>query len=223
MKKISQTHNYSIDFLRFILCIAILYTHLMTQGLNRYYKYEHSGSELFGFSFCVEAFFIMSGYFLFFNKYSIKEYIIKRFFRLWPILAFSTFTIWVLQTFHLTTLSITKDEIYNLLLLQGTGVFQGCGTNGCVWFVCVLFWVGIVYAIILSEPKQKKDILGVITIVAISSFLLFKSCWPNCKVRGYSTIFEPASIMMLRGFVSMGVGVIIGFLQSELINLLTQY
>ena len=97
----------------------------MTQGLNRYYSYKYAGNDLYGFSFCVEAFFIMSGYFLFFNKKTIKEYIAKRFFRLWTILAFSTLFVWVTQLLKLSTLTVSKADIYNLLLLQGTGVFQG--------------------------------------------------------------------------------------------------
>ena len=202
-------HNYSVDFLRFLLVMAICYVHQMHQELAVYSPiYIDAKSHLLGLG--VECFFIMSGFFLFFEKQlSIYSYACSRFIRLWPLLALSI----CIPAF---IFGIEKEDVYTLLFLQGTGISQGCRLNGVAWYVCVLFWCSLFYFGVKKIPYKQLQLFFVGIVVAAS----FAMLWGGSKgdliysdPRGFSPK-GGISIMLLRGIFAMGVGFLFGLMQA---------
>ncbi len=183
-------HNYSIDFLRFIFCIMIVYLHLTDMCLPMLTKIFNNSTYMGGFALCVEAFFIMAGYFLFLSNKDIKKFILARILRLWPLLFFSVILTGIMRLFHLTNLSLGKWDLYNLFFLQGTGIYQGCATNGCAWFVGVLFWVSIFYFVIKKLFRFKAAFIFCTSIILSAFFLLWypKSDLIFTDARGFCPI-----------------------------------
>ena len=221
MEKVQKRQNSSINFLRFLFTVGICFMHLVCQVITPYIAKPLPYNNFGAISFCVEMFFIMAGYFLFFSNNSLKKYILKRIARLWPLLAFSTIIAGILRTFHISMTSLTLGDIWNLLFLQGTGLYQGCATNGPAWFVGVLFWVSLVYLLLKIKLSDKNLALITSFIIAISIFLLWlpKGDIIFTNARGYSPIGGGwISIMMLRGFIAIGLGVLLGIFQKYTVS-----
>ncbi len=206
--------NYSIDFLRIYMCILICFMHLCNQVLYPFNN-NYGIPCINAIGLCVECFFIMSGFFLCLSKKSLKENTLGRIIRLWPLLAFSTIIAGILRLFHISRISLTFEDIQNLLFLQGTGILQGGATNGPAWYVGVLFWVCLALYIIKVKTSILKQFL-IIATITISSFLLL---WlpPGDIIYNRVRDFVPytiISVMLARGFAAIGLGYLLGVLQK---------
>lgn len=217
-KNITKTaQNCSINFLRFMLIMIICYLHQTHQELVKYSTaYYDPRLNLAGMG--VECFFIMAGYFLFFTKKDTLTYIKDRIIRLWPLMALSLGIAGLMRTFHLTKAYLRFDDLMTLLFLQTTGVSQGAGMNGVAWFVCILFWVSILFILIKKIPNNLAR--NLITIVLIIwSFIMI---WlPGGDImysdpRGFSPYLGGFfSIFLMRGIYSVGVGFLLGAIQEN--------
>ena len=145
MSQVVKEQNCSVNFLRFLFTFGICFMHLVCQVISPYIAYPLNYGNFAAPSYAVELFFIMAGFFLYFNRKSLEEYISSRIIRLWPLLFFSTIVAGLLRTFHISGQSLSFDDILNCLFLQGTGLMQGGAANGPAWFVGVLFWVSVIY------------------------------------------------------------------------------
>lgn len=209
---------YSIEFLRIYMCLIICFGHLLNLilvQLDRAYEILHINC----YFLCVEAFFIISGFFLCLSKKSLKDNIKSRFITLWPLYAFSIAVAGILRTFHVHYYSLSLGDLWNLLFLQGTGIYQGCGLNGPAWYICVLFWCSLLF-LIIKKSSIKKQITFVSLISLISLILLWvpKSDIIYSNTRGFipHTII---SVMIARGLASMGIGYLFGCIQKHILSL----
>lgn len=213
-----QKRNCAIDFLRIYMCILICFLHLCNQVLypfNNTYGIPNINS----IGLCVECFFIMSGFFLFLSKKTFKENTIARVVRLWPLLAFSTLLAGVLRLFHISGISLSFDDVLNLLFLQGTGILQNGATNGPAWYVGVLFWVSLVYCIVKSKFSIRKQIIIIGSSVVIGMLLLWipQGDIIYNKVRGFVP-HTKLSVMVVRAFIAIGLGYILGYVQKHIVE-----
>jgi len=164
---VRKGQNCSINFLRFLFTLGICFMHLVCQVISPYIAYPLNYGNFASPSFAVELFFIMAGFFLYFNRKPLEEYISGRIIRLWPLLFFSTIIAGILRTFHISGLSLSFDDILNCLFLQGTGLMQGGATNGPAWFVGVLFWVSVIYFYFKKVLSPKLFIILMLLMVSI--------------------------------------------------------
>ena len=217
MENVQKRQNSSINFLRFLFTAGICFMHLVCQVITPYISSPFSYNNFGAISFCVEMFFIMAGYFLFFSHEPLVNYIKKRIIRLWPLLAFSTAVAGILRTFYISLISLSIDDIWNLLFLQGTGLFQGGATNGPAWFVGVLFWTSLIYFMLKTLMNNKYFIIFTILLIITGLCLLWLP--PGdiifTKIREFTPIGGGwISIMLLRGIIAVGIGCLLGKLQE---------
>lgn len=210
-----KKENCSINLLKFIFAMFICFIHFIRELWLA--NYNCNVEYCFAGGICVELFFIISGYYLFFTKKNTFEYIKQRIIRLYPLLIFSTLFVAFLRPLKIANVSLSIEDVYNLLFLQGTGIFQGCGLNGPAWFICVLFWVSIFYYL-LKKYLNPKIFFIILTIIVVLSFLLLwlpdQNGYAFLRVRGFTDI-KFISVMLTRGLLSMGVGLMIAWFQTE--------
>ena len=137
----------NLEFLRIFLICAIVIFHMfinrtwdlcniypdihLYQFIKRAITYSNNG---------VEGFFIIAGFLLVltFKNISIKDFIIKKYIRLSPPIAFSMLIGllgWKLGVLHFKLM----PNILTVFLLNQFGVCLGIGVNPVLWFTSVLF------------------------------------------------------------------------------------
>ncbi len=216
---VAKGQNCSINFLRFLFTFGICFMHLVCQVISPYIAYPLNYGNFAAPSYAVELFFIMAGFFLFFNKKPLEEYISNRIIRLWPLLVFSTIIAGILRALHISGMSLKFDDILNCLFLQGTGLMQGGATNGPAWFVGVLFWVSVIYYY-CKRVLGKKSFIALMIVMAGIGLIVFGTTGKANPFEGVRGFILPAwggggiSMMMLRGFTAIGIGCILGKFQE---------
>ena len=195
-KTISRDH--SIDFLRIIFTLIIVYFHATDGGNN--------------LRMSVEFFFILSGYFLatasFKTTDSTVEFVMKKIIRFTPLILFGEM---------ISILSIPDANFSNLaaevLLLPRTGLYPTPAYNGATWYLSVLFWVSLFFFYI--KKGQRKEtcnlLIGLATfyaaIICVHKDFVIKSTALSPMV----TLF-PVSLM--RGVFGIGLGYFLAQLLS---------
>ena len=172
MSQVVKEQNCSVNFLRFLFTFGICFMHLVCQVISPYIAYPLNYGNFAAPSYAVELFFIMAGFFLYFNRKSLEEYISSRIIRLWPLLFFSTIVAGLLRTFHISGQSLSFDDILNCLFLQGTGLMQGGAANGPAWFVGVLFWVSVIY-FYFKRTLNSKLFITLMTVMVVIGLVIF--------------------------------------------------
>ena len=211
----ARENNYSIQFLRFIFAIVMCFGHaLAVTMLAAYSQYDVLKYSIKGCFVSLYFFFVMSGFFLpKALKRSLEEFILDRIIRLWPVLAFSIFITALFRPLKLLNVSFTGYDFATLLFLQGVGVSQEPGLNGVAWFVCVLFWLSIIYLVIIKIIKNNLvNTIIILLIVFISASIYYNSL--GITVRGVVHGFMP--IFVLNGLFTIGFGVLINQLNKML-------
>lgn len=214
-EKTVKEHFKNVDFLRFIFAIIIVMFHGRNATVLPYllfptFKHCHV---------CVDFFFIISGFFLF---YSIKNidtvtFAIKRFFRLAPM-------VWFIVLFTIIASIFIKEENFTLsniilrcLLLSNIGFApstEGALSLGITWFVSVLFWVSIFYFYI-HKIFDKKYLNLIIWLIIIFSYALYYSN-NHFGTGGHThTLYHFADIGVLRGLAGIGIGYFISELYKS--------
>ena len=180
--------NNQITSLRGVLILIIMF-----------YHYTFRFHELFGIdtidfptlkfwgTIGVAGFFIISGYYIFpkyTDKYSIKEYLIKKIIRLWPVYVLGiTLTFISVSLFGLENREIGFLEyITNVFFING---FVGINyVDGAHWYITYLLLFSVIAsAILYIESKmrinRKTTILIWISINALLGILAMHFAWAD--------------------------------------------
>lgn len=202
------SRSYSLDVIKIIATVLIVFHHY-----QQHYDVELDHINFYGgkfyFGYIVELFFILSGYFM--AKYisqiqdglSFKEFYLKRFLRLFPLVALSTIAYAFLNTWWLYLSSgVWENEKISLwkmfitmIGIQDGWVFANPSINNPVWYISVLLLCYIVFYITCIYAKRKK-----IPVIYLHIFLIllgfgiqtYKIKLPfmiNHSARGYIAFF----------------------------------
>lgn len=161
-------YNRSVDGLRFLLSVAIVYYHILHSSIISYTGEQQLYIHLQELSneayLIVECFLILGGYFLYHSyrknpKRPWGEFAVGRVARLWPVLLCCT----------VVTVLFFGENIYlaviDLCFLRCTGLSL---TNvGIIWYIGPFFWCSLLlYALITQmRPERHGLMLSVITYI----------------------------------------------------------
>lgn len=200
--KISYSTCNNIDFIKIPLTYAIIL----------YHQYQSLGFEKNGF-YCVEGFFIISG-FLFHHCYTpqknIKDFISRKLIRFMPYIILSN----LLMLFIYNSFDLIKF-ISGVFMFACTSIFPDHTYYGPTWYLIVLFWITLFYLTLLKSLK--KDLCNII-IGAMTLLTLFST--HNVISPVFIAIEKPSSELPLltngfiRGFVGIGFGYFLANLYS---------
>lgn len=205
----------SINSLRFILALIIVYCH--------YFSYELQKTNLFtdvemvnrihpkvsNAFLVVEMFFIISGFFLYKTYKNHKDFIAfvkSKITRLWPGLFISTISLillgWTSPIFQTNKYS----ELLNLLFCQANGL--SLDWHFVNWYISSLFWCSIFYFYIIKNFDKKISNIIIALFTFGSYVILVQKGLFGARIDLHG-IFINA---MLRGFAGIGLGYFIGIL-----------
>jgi peptidoglycan/LPS O-acetylase OafA/YrhL len=202
---------YNIEFLRVILCIAILLSHSGTEAKNPFMFEIRNKYFVFGGSMGVQFFFTVGGYFLFFQSLkkdlTLRDFLIKRYVRLMPVIIFSMLMILVYRGLGLVSQRFRFPENFlNLFFIKAMGLHNHTKThdfiyaNPLFWYLGPFFWTSLFYFLISKNFDRGKTNL-LIAVITYISFL----AWENLTAQ--SVVFSPS-----RSLSGMGLGYFVGVL-----------
>lgn len=212
MKKIFK----NIGLIRFILAILIVMFHF------KEYAIGFINNNLVGIThcnICVDFFFIMSGFFLFYTtntKLSIYQFGLKRFLRLAPLLWWFLIFYAVISIFFKNIHFSLTDNILRIFLLHdiGFGPLSG-GIGGHVhWYISALFWSTLAYYYLIKLVNNKYHNL-IIWLITIISYGLYLNHSHFGTGGNYQNIFYFINIGILRGLGGLGLGYFIHKIYSK--------
>jgi peptidoglycan/LPS O-acetylase OafA/YrhL len=209
---------YNVEFLRFIFCIGILLCHASVGGHNTFAN-EFVTNHFLGMSFAVNFFFVIGGYLLFFQTLkkdlTIRDFIVKKYIRLLPVIIFSMLMIPIYRKFGLVSQRFNfRDSFLSLFLIRTVGLYNDAKnfdlfyTNAHLWYIGPLFWTSLFYFSISKSFDRNKTNL----VIAIITYVLFLSHANTIKV----IIPEYA----VRALSNMGLGYFVGLLANYHSNLI---
>lgn len=176
--------NYSLDFLKFIAAIGIVFHHFQATTYARYEGFINFHGEWFNWGYLVELFFILSGYFMYRYIPVIKEggmslfsWWKKRALRLLPMSAISVIAFELILFAHNTTfdsnlwgmeVSVWGTVIATLGVQEGW-VFENPIINNSVWYISVLMACYIIFYIVtvLSQRLKCNSLYFYVAIILI--------------------------------------------------------
>ena len=209
-----EKYLYQIDFLKFIFACMIMFYHLVQflsgyfPDISEYSKLTQRTATIGGA--IVIAFFVLSGYFLcrkaFSQPYDPIRFAVDRVKKLWPLLAVSFIPFLLLGTFYV------YDFLNILFISDGMGIVNGASHNAATWFICVLFWLSLLFYYLLHNCKE--EIVFICSMLAIFGFM-----WLAKAPSGfYSAVAFPTFQLtsgMLRGIIGISLGILVYFFLSE--------
>lgn len=207
----------NIDFLKFVFAVMVVMFHLRLNPLV-VTEINQLIPGIFHFNVCVDFFFIIAGFFMFFKidtTESVFNFAQKRFLRLAPLLWLFVFLQLVLSLIIHTSFSL-DGNILKLFLLHNIGFTPNTGGEGSVvtWFISSLFWVSVFY-FYLAKIIDKNYFNFIIWITTICSLGLFLN-YNNFNTGGNtSNIFFFINIGILRGLYGMGIGYFISLIYKN--------
>ena len=158
---------YSLDLLKFVLSIFIVFHHFQ-QDTAIFFRHINFYGGIFNFAYCVELFFMISGFLAMIRKKNVqdssfKEYLYNKIRRFFPMSALSVTVMLMLQTVYYLINGIwyngLKPDIYKvfnsfLLTFSGGSILCGRGINNPLWFLSVLIKCQIILWLILKLCKK---------------------------------------------------------------------
>ena len=222
-----KQHFTSLDSLRGFAALFVVFLHSYWSH-DFYFLNFIRNSYLF-----VDLFFILSGFVIIYNYHdkllyntiSIKQFVLKRFYRLWPlhfsillVFLFLEFTKFIFSTyFGISGTNIPFSEnngiafFANLFFFQSFNTFQDATFNGPSWSISVEFFTYIFFAVSIIMFKNKINLykyFSLIVIITSSYFLYF-------EIGHLSVTHDFGLIRCLFGFFS---GIIIFYLYNSSLN-----
>lgn len=206
----------NIEALRFIFAMVIVYYHILHDNLFKLYEdfipLQNFRSSCNDAHYIVELFFIIAGFFLYktYEKYkdsSIFVLGLNKFFRLWPVLAFSILCCYILHLCNFIGFNGYR-EFLDLLLMQNNGISKTYG--GINWFVSSLFWAFIFYFILLKNCSRNfaNSIIAVITYFSYVGLVHLGF--------GREVVNDFLSLGVLRGVAGLGLGYLLALFIENL-------
>ena len=199
---------YAIDFIRWVLALAIVYFHVLHASIIPYVPKESVYLHLRELSdyaaVIVECFFILSGFFFAktfcrHSDFTMYDFAKHRFRRLWPVLAFYFIVMFFFfgGKFYQT--------VYNLAFLQCIGLTASM--HGITWYISPLFWASLLYFGLFKciTSKQRRNL--VIGILVYLGYMANMSA-----VRGGFSrvvVYGVVSLALARALAGMGMGILI--------------
>lgn len=192
--------NNSVDILRILFTFSIIIFHIfgiIDPKHQEFFYCRHA-------RIIVEFFFIISGYFLyktFLKSENINEIMLKKFFRLFPIVFVTIIIISIYKNIEFHRI------IPDFFLLSAIGIGAKPSIAGYCWFVFPLFWVSWFYLSLLSmiKDKLKFNFLNIVLIYFSLVILASNNLTFSLTVQNIYNIFNSG---ILRGIVGIGLGIL---------------
>lgn len=217
--KLSKSNKlYSVEFVRFIFSVVIIYFHMMRGYISNYaggiplYEKLKAGAAYAGAP--VECFFIISGYFLFKSfqrkpNMQVKEFAYNKFARLWPVMA--SFLVIGLVFYNFDK----ADCFYHSLFLQAAGVTTH--VTGIPWYVSPLFWTMIFFFALYKNVKDKNKFNLALGIMVYFSYVIVIN--ESSEIFNRDNVFGVFSLSVLRAVAGCGLGYLIAACEESIRNL----
>lgn len=218
MGEIKEIHNHkwkNIEAVRFFFALSIVYFHLLHSYMMPYTE----GTKLYSVlaeqsryaKYIVECFFIMSGFFLYRSilahpEQGTLDFLKKRVYRLWPVLAFST----ILSVIFLK--QPPAEGLLNLFFLQSTGLTLGW--KGLNWYVSAFFFAELFYFLLYQAMKNSAGMKLLIGILVYFGYAL--NITATGGGFGRTVVYGVFSLAMARGIAGIGMGYLLGFFYDAL-------
>ncbi|MBR4470660.1 MAG: acyltransferase [Erysipelotrichaceae bacterium] len=209
----NKKHYYSLDFLKFLLSILILFHHFQMTTLVDFGKIDFV-EGIFNFAMLVEFFFIISGFLSGMTadktgKSSFETFIGKKIRRLYPtaILSVIVMTVLIMIDYLLNGVfrqGLVPDifKFFNSILItfSGYSIKVGRGINNPLWYVGVLMICYIIFYLILriSERNGIKPI-----------YLFVFVCLLGIGIHDYGIDLPFANEDVSRGYAAFFYGLIL--------------
>lgn len=205
---------YSVDFLRFIFSMIIVYFHIFHDNImsftndSGFYKklYENSNGDVL-----VECFFLLSGFFMFYSfkkhgSITFGRYAYSKVARLWPTLFFAI----LLEVVFFNGSAF--NGFFNALFLQCNGL--SLNFSGINWYVSPLFWTFLFYFGLHKLVKNEKTFCFLTAVMSYISYLLVFNANDGAFSRGIG--FGFVSLAMCRAIGGLGIGYLIATIVQNL-------
>ncbi len=209
----------NVDGLRFILIILIVLYHAKNISFGIGHTLKDYLPGIIHCDVCVDFFFIIAGFFLFYNQKKETDtfkYATKRFLRLAPLIWFFILCTMIISIFINNHFSF-DGNILRIFLMNNIG-FGGTwtGGDGCnvSWFVSVLFWVSLFYFYIakIFEKKYLNLIIWMIIVFSLGYYLN----WHKFTTGAHTpNIYYVLNVGVLRGLTGLGIGYFINELYQN--------
>lgn len=108
------------------------------------------------------------------------------------------------------------DFLNCIFISSGIGVIKADSTNAATWFICVLFWLSLLFYYVINELSRN----ALIFLCAILTFFSFAAL-SHAESGYYSAIAFPPLILtsgMLRGIGGMSIGILLGIFVKKNID-----
>ena len=204
----------NIEFLRTILIVLIIFHHtFIDRSWTLCTLYPQTDiyktcQYFIGHAYnAVEAFFIISGFFLATSKKNptLSVFIKKKFSRLSPVIAFSMIICFVgtiLGAFHFNVIA----NLMTVLLLNNIFICNSIGQNPVLWYTSALFGGLVIYFLILKHSKYKIPIVAILTCMSYIVLEIINRGQFNHPLKNYYYVFN---IGFLRAIGGIGVGILL--------------
>ena len=211
----------NIEFLRVFLISVIILLHTTAYGSWSLMKNFPDVPQLKFFhdtliqsNNSVEGFFLIAG-FLFiytFKNQSIKDFIVKKYIRLSPVILFAVLICIIASLWHVIKLRFW-DDILVVLLMNNFGYCFAHGTTPVLWFTSALFSGLLVYFCIsnIKNAKVRKFLYIFLPLVSYGILEYLQQGSFSSSHKNY-LIFN---IGFLRAIGGIGFGCLVGFLYKK--------
>ena len=169
--------NIYLDYIRAVACIIVIMFHYT----KRYNEIFHTSNDWkfrvsWGYM-AVSIFFVLSGFLAVLkDDTGIKEYIRKRFLRLYPAYWIAVIVTFLVTYFYLPERAVSvKDAVINLTMLES---FCGVGlVDGAYWTLAyeIVFYIFIALIIYLFHLKDKLPYLGLAWIALLFIYVYLEN------------------------------------------------
>lgn len=201
-----------MDFIRFVFACMIMYGHLLG-SLTAIYKGSDLLSQLkamYAWSglVVVFSFFIMSGFFLY---YDLETFAKRQICRLWPMLAFSFVPVILIGKYEKYS-----DTLNLFFITSASGLMKRGSNNEASWYVCVLFIISLFFFYALRHFKWEKVAFSC-GIISLFGFIV-RGIGTTSFYRGVPIATMPFMINgMIEGLTGISFGILLGaFLKNKL-------
>lgn len=208
----------NIEFLRTYLITAIVMLHVFVSSAWSFSKvfpqsdiYQVLHDCFAASNNCVEGFFIIAGFLLFYTfkpKTSLKEFIIKKYIRLSPVILFATLLCilgWALGVMHFKLI----PNILTILLLNHFGICWAVGCMAVLWYVSAMFSALLLYFSILKYISHKYQ-KYLIVCLAMLGYIILEYLQKGRFSDPYHNYYYIFNIGFLRAIGGTGLGCLIG-------------
>lgn len=194
--------NHSLEFYRTVFTLTICLYHA---------QYLDPKLEILKNAYlCVEFFFMLSGYLLYRSfmketEHHTMAYAARRFTRLWPEYIFAAVIAILGRGVFLHDFNVNK-ALNEVLMVQNTGLFHYGGYNYPCWYIPVMIFCGIlIYSILSLYPDAFIKLFAPLAVLL--GYTYFGGLEAGLESWQY---VGPFSEPMIRGFIAMSLGVLIG-------------